>query len=191
MTLSAPAPRIPRHTRHIHCEGYLRDDGLWDIEASIIDTKAYPYAEPYRGLRPVGSEVHHMAIRLTLDDSLEVKAIEVQMPQTPYPDCPGAARNFQSLVGARVGAGWRRIVNEKVGGTRGCTHVRELLFPMATVAFQTIRGWPEEHGQPLVRRKMPDDQARQGFVDGCHAWAADGEMIADLYPALSTRDKPG
>ena len=41
MTLSTPAPRKHRHTRTIHAEGFLREDGLWDIEARMIDSKTY------------------------------------------------------------------------------------------------------------------------------------------------------
>lgn len=191
MPLPAPAPRSRRHTRTIECHGYLRDDGLWDIEATIVDAKSYPYVEPYRGERAPGSDVHRMSVRLTLDDEFIVRDIAVDMPATPYPNCPNAGPRFQALVGARVGAGWRRAVNDAVGGAKGCTHVRELLFPMATVAFQTIQGWPEKHPGEQPLRQMPLDSARERFVDGCFAWAADGDMIADLYPSLSTRGQPG
>ncbi|MEZ5659728.1 MAG: DUF2889 domain-containing protein [Burkholderiaceae bacterium] len=187
MALPAPTPRTRRHTRTIECHGYERDDGLWDIEATIVDTKSYPYTEPYRGAREPGSDVHRMSVRLTLDKQFTVQAIAVDMPATPYPGCPDAAAGFQSLVGASVAAGWRRRVNEAVGGVRGCTHVRELLGPMATVAFQTIQGWPENRPDSQPLKQMPLDRARAAFVDGCFAWAADGDMVADLYPSLSTR----
>ena len=36
------APREPVHTRHVVSRGYLRADGLWDIESEITDTKDYP-----------------------------------------------------------------------------------------------------------------------------------------------------
>ena len=42
------------------------------------------------------------------------------------------------------GGGWRRAVNEAVGGTKGCTHLKELLMPAATVAFQTLSSWPKD-----------------------------------------------
>ncbi len=189
--LPEPAPRRRMHTRRIHLDGYCRDDGLWDIEARIVDTKAYPYVEPYRGRRDPGSHVHDMMIRLTLDASLVVRAVAVAMPDTPYEACAGAAAAFQRLVGASVGAGWRRQVNEAVGGVLGCTHVRELLMPMATVAFQTIIGWPEaDVAVQSVVKGDPDAAPR--FVNGCHAWAEDGKVMADLHPehyrAKRTRD---
>jgi hypothetical protein len=185
MPLPEPAARRPMHTRLVQCEGFLRDDGLWDIEGRILDTKPYAYTEPYRGLREPGSEVHEMMVRLTIDDDLVVRAIAVDMPAVPYPTCPGVRPNYDRLVGACIGSGWRRSVNEAVGGIQGCTHVRELLFPMATVAFQTVYGW-EDDG-PDRRTKGPAEGGKPLFIDGCHSWRADGEVVARLYPKFSVR----
>lgn len=188
MSLSAPAPRRHLHTRTIVCEGYRRDDGLWDIEASIVDTKAYAYVEPDRGHREPGDPVHHMAVRLTLDEKMVVRAIEVDMPATPYTTCLTAAPAYQGLVGKQVGLGWRRAVNECVGGVLGCTHVRELLFPMATVAFQTMGGWKEkESGQEELDGVPASAGGRPYFLDGCKSWAADGPVVARLHPQFAIR----
>jgi hypothetical protein len=188
MSLPAPAPRRHLHTRTIVCEGYRRDDDLWDIEASIVDTKTYTYEEPDRGLRRPGDTVHHMAVRLTLDAEMVVRAIEVDMPATPYTTCLTAAPAYQGLVGKRVGLGWRKAVNECVGGVRGCTHVRELLFPMATVAFQTIGGWKEkESGHEDMEGVPGNASGRPYFLDGCKSWAVDGPVVARLHPQYAVR----
>jgi hypothetical protein len=44
MPLSPPVSREELHTRAITLHGYRRDDGLFDIEAHLIDTK--PFALP-------------------------------------------------------------------------------------------------------------------------------------------------
>lgn len=186
MSLSSAAPRRKMHTRTIVCDGYQRDDGLWDIEARIVDVKAYPYVEPVRGRREAGEHVHEMMVRLTVDDAMLVRAIEVAMPATPYGTCQTAAPAYQQLVGKRIGGGWRKAVNEAVGGTRGCTHVRELLFPMATVAFQTIGGWSEnESGGSAPPPAEPGQKPY--FLDGCKAWASDGEIVARFHPQYLVR----
>ena len=69
MKLSPPAPRQHVHTRRIVCEGFRREDGLWDIEAAIVDTKTFAYREPIRGPRLPGDNVHHMIVRLTIDSA--------------------------------------------------------------------------------------------------------------------------
>lgn len=183
MTLPPPAPRRRLHTRSIVCEGFQRDDGLWDIEARMVDTKTYAYDEPIRGHRAVGEPVHDMAVRLTLDDAMVVRRVEVAMPSAPYGACPGAIPAYQSLIGRRVGPGWRAAVREAVGGTRGCTHVRELLLPMASVAFQTMTGFRDDADESA----SPSGDERPYFVDACRAWASDGEMVATLYPRFAVR----
>lgn len=178
MSLSAPAPRRHMHTRTIHCEGFERDDGLWDIEARIVDTKTYEVTEPYRGLRAAGMHVHDMALRLTLDRDMVVRAIETSTGHAPYDPCFTVAPAYQALVGAKIGSGWRRKVNEAVGGTKGCTHLRELLMPMATVAYQTMGSWPKEG------EVAPEAQAgkKPYFIDGCKAWSAGGPVVERLFP---------
>lgn len=184
MPLPPPAPRRQLHTRSILCEGFRRDDGLWDIEARIVDTKTYAYDEPIRGHRAVGEPVHDMSVRLTLDEAMVVRDIEVAMSSAPYGACRGAVPAYRSLIGRRVGPGWRAAVNEAVGGTRGCTHVRELLFPMATVAFQTMSGWRSDSDESSAQ---PAGGERPYFLDGCKAWASDGEVVAQLYPRFAVR----
>ena len=41
MPLSPSAPRQLMHNRAIECRGYEREDGLWDIEGHLVDTKTY------------------------------------------------------------------------------------------------------------------------------------------------------
>lgn len=185
MPLTTAAPRRLRHTRTIVCEGYQREDGLWDIEARLVDTKAYAYREPERGLRPVGEAVHDMWVRLTVGDDLIVRAVEVDMAAHPYAGCLGAPPAFQGLVGKSVGPGWRKTVQAQVGGALGCTHVRELLSPMATIAFQTVLGWPEDDGQEQPARVTGEPN---GFLNGCKAWDQRGEMVRTMYPQWYRND---
>ena len=181
MNLPPPAPRRHKHTRGISCEGYQREDGLWDIEARIVDTKPFGYTEPFRGLRAPGAAVHDMALRLTIDNDMVVRDIHVATLSAPYAPCFGVASAFKGLIGKKIGGGWRRAVQDCVGGVKGCTHLRELLLPAATVAVQTLGSWPED-GQP-VPVPDPDYQTeRPHFVDGCKAWATDGEVVAQLFP---------
>jgi len=189
MSLPPPVPRRHMHTRNIVCEGYLRADGLWDIEARIEDKKTFRYHEPYRGLREPGTHVHDMSVRLTIDGQMVVHEVAVSMDATPYPRCLGAPPAYQGLIGKKIGLGWRRAVQECVGGVRGCTHVRELLFPMATVAFQTVGGWKELDERDGLPRHT-DDAEMPRFIDGCLAWASDGEVVAKLYPKLYRKPGP-
>lgn len=181
MSLSAPAPRRHLHTRTIACEGFERDDGLFDIEARIIDTKTYAVSEPYRGHREPGMHVHDMQLRMTLSRDMVVRDIEVSTNHAPYDPCFTVAPAYKGLVGAKVGSGWRRAVNEAVGGTKGCTHLRELLMPAGTVAFQTIGSWPKE-GQVATEARPDRSPKKPHFLNGCKAWAEDSPVVKRLFP---------
>ena len=179
MSLPPPAARRHLHTRTIECRGYEREDGLYDIEARIVDRKTYATEEAYRGRREAGAHVHDMEVRVSVDREMTVREIAVATNDAPYPPCAEVAPNYAKLVGAKIGAGWRRAVAEAVGGTRGCTHITELLYPVATVAFQTIGSWPKPG-----ENRVADPSRKPYFIDGCHSWASDGEVVKRLFPVF-------
>ena len=56
------------HTRSIECEGFLRDDGLWEVEAWLRDTKPFVQrADRFRGELKPGDPVHDIGLRLAID----------------------------------------------------------------------------------------------------------------------------
>lgn len=173
MPLPSPAPRKHIHTRRIELNGYQRADGLWDIEAHLVDTKGYEFHNRFRGPIPIGEHLHEMWMRLTLDDEMKIHAVEACTDYSPFPICPEAAANFQRLVGMQIGSGWIDRVKERIGAVEGCTHLLELLRPMATVAFQTI--------MPLRRKEEPELR-RPALINSCHGWREDGEPVRQIYP---------
>lgn len=52
------------------------------------------------------------------------------MEAVPYRECLPTVAPFDALVGRSIGTGWRRVINEAMGGALGCTHLRELLGAM-------------------------------------------------------------
>ena len=61
MPLSTPTVSRERlHVRRISYEGYRRDDGLFDIDARLVDTKDQDF-ELLTGTRAAGEPVHDMA----------------------------------------------------------------------------------------------------------------------------------
>jgi len=184
MPLSPPKPRQHLHTRTIDLTGYHRDDNLWDIEAHIIDKKTYTYDNKWRGTVASGLPVHDMSIRLTIDWELVVKEVEVVMDVQPYDICSEVLSNFQGIVGLKIGAGWNRRVREVVGGVLGCTHLAELLGPLATVTFQTLSA-------DYARELMGLEPAAQGDIDedqvpfmlnGCYTWSPQSPIVQEDYP---------
>ena len=42
------------HRRSVECTGFLRDDGLWEVEARLVDTKPFVQRDQFRGDIPPG-----------------------------------------------------------------------------------------------------------------------------------------
>ena len=52
MPLPEAQARTRLHTREYVYQCYLRDDGLWDIDAELSDVKDYPYTLHSRNVPP-------------------------------------------------------------------------------------------------------------------------------------------
>lgn len=195
MPLSAPAAREHLHTRHVTYRGFYRDDGLWDIEAEITDTKTYALDHAERPLAP-GEAIHAMAIRLTVNDAMVIVAIESSMDATPFGECQQGKDPMQQMVGVTLGPGWRHAIERVLGGVRGCTHLRELLFNMATAAYQTIPSG-RERLRRAEARPAPERDRPPYHLGKCLAWDFNGPVVARHYPQfagwqpLNRADKTG
>ena len=172
MPLSSPVARTHLHDRRTVYRGYRRADGLWDIEAELHDSKTAPFTIPDEGQWSAGEPIHGMAIRLTVDDETVVHAIEVAMDHVPHEPCPKAMAPMQRMVGSRLARGWRRAIEQHLGGIQGCAHLRELLFNMATAAFQT-----------MVQDVTPvDPEHPPPHLGKCLTWDFDGPVVQRHYP---------
>jgi hypothetical protein len=183
MPLSPPRPRTAINDRTIHCAGFRRDDGLWEVEAHLADTRTYVSPTPFREPVPVGAPFHQMGVRLVLDDERVLREVEVSIDSHPFPECPSAAPNFQRLVGLRLGAGFHRELQARVGGEAGCTHVLTLFTNMANVAMQTLARqvrWDDRAAAERVYGLTKDGSPP--VVGACRGYAKSGEMVRRIYP---------
>ena len=198
MPLSPPVGRQHLHTRRVTCQGFFREDGLWDIEGRITDEKTYEHPNEWRGALKAGDFVHDMSIRLTLDHKFTIVDVEAVTDKSPYRICGDIAPDFRKLIGLRIGGGFHREVRARLGGVHGCTHIVELLGPVATTAFQTVssgkarelnRAHRARNGQgskPAGPKASPRPPRKPYVIDTCHAWAADGAVVKRWAPQFYT-----
>lgn len=179
MTLPPPEQRHLVHTRRIECCGYRREDDLWDIEGSLIDTRTEEMETFGRGRIAPGEHLHEMWLRMTVDSDLVVRAIEAKTIHAPYPGCASFPDRFGKLVGQRIEPGWTAKVRLLLGGRWGCTHLVELLGPLATTAVQTVYAWRGETGDHLEDSVAPPED----FINTCHTLAEGSEVVHRLWPA--------
>lgn len=172
MTDQLSDKRTHAHRRTITLDGYAREDGLYDIEAEMTDVKSHSFPSRAHGEIKKGQPLHHMKVSLTLSEKMEVIDASAVTLAGPYHECPQGANAISGLIGAKIQPGWKKIVRTAIGGRQGCTHITELMGPMATVAFQTIYGERAKRAREQAAEN-PDATAAPpqmaGLLNSCHA----------------------
>jgi hypothetical protein len=174
------------HTRNIRAEVYVRDDGLWDIEAELTDTKSRDF-KLATGVREAGEPIHHMRLTITIDTRLNVVDARAESLRTPYPGhCETIEPAYRQLIGLNLMKDFRRRVRERLGGIDGCTHITELTNVLPTAAVQAFAG------EVVRTQDASNDQTASGTeaaaeqkpwqLDRCHALRSDGQAVAEFYP---------
>lgn len=184
-SLSPPEERIPLHRRTVECQGYLRHDGDFDIEARVADRKDYDATMIDGRILAKGEPWHEMAVRLRVDRNFLIRAAEACTIHGPHGDCGAIAGSYDRLVGLTIGPGFSSAVRAMFSGPTGCTHITELLGPIATTAYQTISG---HHlaGKGVAGWSAPEIRRMAArLIDSCHVWRADGGIVAHHYPEFA------
>lgn len=165
------------HSRQITFQGYERDDGLFEVEGRLLDTKAGDFVQPADGrLVPAGTPIHRMTVVLVVDRAMTIRAVRTEMLDYPYATCPGGGDTLQGLVGVTIGPGWTPEVRRRLPACDTCSHLREILTPMATAVYQTMVGRVPDS---LDAR---DAAGRPRRLDSCHAYGAGRALAARLWP---------
>jgi len=185
MPLSPPANRSCIHERSIQMFAFQRDDGLFDIESHLVDTKPIPIQRLLSPvISPPGTHLHDLWIRLTVEKDFVVKFVEASSDHTPYQICKNAESSLSVLIGEQLGKGWTKVVKNKLRGVASCTHLAEMLIPMATVAFQGING---------LRFKASLDGKIDGLpslINTCYAYSDQREVVMQLWPNFGKDNQP-
>ncbi len=170
-----PAAREPLHRRTIEIQGYKRADGLYDIEARLVDAKPFDF-KLAAGVRRAGEPIHSMWLRITVDRTLTIVDAAASMDAMPYVDhCDAIVPAYRKLIGLAIRPGYHEKLKELFGGVQGCTHISELAAVLATGTFQTMAG-----------QRLQDPAQKPFQLDRCHALASDAPAVGRYYPKWYT-----
>lgn len=115
--------------RDIGIEAFELENGNLMLEATLLD--------PY-----------HL-IRLNIQIEPQTKAIiyaKSEFANYPHLACPFVAQKVKLLVGLKIERGITRKVSERIGGSEGCIHLRELTLETINFAATTLIGYDEGFG---------------------------------------------
>ena len=180
-----PPPTVQRtrmHVRRVLLDGYKRGDGCWDIEARLTDVKDHDYPLS-SGLRRQGEPVHDMWVRVTIDRQMNILEALVCADAMPYVGyCDRVTPDYARLLGLNLFHGFRAAVKNLFRGTRGCSHLSELLMFLPTAALQTFAS---------DVRDNDDSGSRPYQLDRCHALESHSDAVRRYYPRWYRGQKPG
>ena len=172
------------HLRRIEVRAFRRPDGLYDIEARMVDTKSHDFQGPEQPVLPAGKRLHDIGARVTIDDQFVVQEAVGLTEAAPFKDCFDAGPALAKLKGLTIGAGWQKAIRERLGGAQGCTHMVELLGPVATTAFQALA--PVRFSRP----EAVDGHGKPKKIDSCWAYASHRPLVLKRWPKHYDGPKP-
>ena len=174
---SSSLSRDEVHFRQMEMRGYRRNDGLFEVEGRVVDRKPQRFKPSIESREFAANEpIHDIGVRILLDRELVVQAVRTFTAAAPYGECPMGGRALQSLVGTRIGPGWGKEVRSALGGARSCTHLMELLMPLATTAIQSIGPLLGPSNEAIA------GEGRPGKIDSCYAYRSQGELVRIRWP---------
>lgn len=177
MPLSDATSRREIHHRVIDMTAYEREDGLYDVEAHLVDSKPFEFkrsAVP----EPVapGQPLHDLWVRVTLDGECVVRKIEASSDVTPHTVCKGAESSLEGMVGERIASGWSSKVKQRLRGSISCTHLMEMLIPLATTALQGLMGIRKGPNRAVDENGFPVK------INTCYAYDVHRDVVKVLWP---------
>lgn len=174
--LQSQSERKLLHRRAIDVQVYAREDGLFDVEAALTDTKTRDIALA-SGPRRAGEPIHDMRLTLLVDRELNIVAASSVTHWMPYPGaCDDHGNAYARLAGLNLLKGFRLGVKERLSGTRGCTHLTELCQVLPTAVIQAFAGL-------VIDTREGDASGQPPFqLDRCHALRNDGPVVQTHYP---------
>jgi len=113
---------------------------------------------------------------------LEIKEAEARLDRFPHPECSGAPKLIQKVVGVRVGPGLRKIVQGVMGGSSGCAELAEGVLECCNAVilhFSVPQIQANEKGTEEERRMRYQEMLRSNprLVRSCVAFADDSPLL--------------
>jgi len=169
------------HTREVVCKGYVREDGLFDVEASLRDISPEG-TDLYFKQVDAGGLLHGLRLTMTIDADMQIVHMQAHSDTVPTPWCSESSKPYDQLVGLRIGPGFTQRMKERVGGRKGCTHLTELISPLATTAVQTVMSLRRETRDMAAELQGTGPMPRPVVYNTCHTYRQEGQAIKVIWP---------
>jgi len=163
-------PRSPGSVRRTTSIDTVRPDGPHG--ALVVDARGRDLGTGHDGANQANL-LGEVALTLGLEAASH-RLVDIEADGRPA-DLP----DLRPLLGAPVGPGFRRLVDQTVPAERGCTSILHLLLDDLVGAVM-VSGYALLHADALPPRTGLVDATIARMGDQCAGWALDGGFIAAL-----------
>jgi len=163
------------HTRKIDVSTYEYDEERIMVEGTLRDDR-FQETHAITGETFPSGVIHHMGIRLLINCSnFVIEDLDVDLIAVPREACRETIDCLAPVKGMTITRGFTAKVKKAAGGSKGCTHVLELLLAMAPAAVQGFAAH-----QSRKPSGFNPDQAEfilKYLINTCRTWREDGPFV--------------
>ncbi len=175
------------HTRSIDVATCVYDAQRIIVEGSLRDER---FRDSYMttGEELPRGVIHHLSIKLLVNCfNFMIEDVDVDLLSVPREFCRETADCLAPIKGLTITKGFTLKVKKIAGGSKGCTHLLELLQAMAPAAFQGIAAYRAKtvSGFDPARAEI----TRKLLINTCHAWREDGPLVERINRMLNQHQK--
>ena len=175
------------HARKIEVTTYAYDEQRILVEGSFRDgrcRKSYIIT----GEMIPGGFIHQMNIQLLIHcPNRMIEDVNVDLISVPMEACRETIGCLAPIKGLTITRGFTAKVKSMAGGSKGCTHLVELLQAMAPAAFQGLTA----HGAqtPASINAERTKRMLSHRVNSCYAWKEDGPLVQKLEKSIDVQQR--
>ena len=144
--------------RDIGIEAFELENGHLMLEATFLD--------PY----------HLIRLNIHIEpNTKEITNAKIEFANHPHTLCPFVAQKAKQLIGLKVERGITRMISQRIGGSEGCIHLRELTLETINFAATTLIGYDEGFGLMsrdfnLLNETEKTDISRHLLKNSCYVY---------------------
>jgi hypothetical protein len=178
----------PVHERRMEIRTYPLEDNRVIVEGWLRDERLM-LGYHWDGRTRSPGVVHWMGVRLLIGDwPLTILEAEAEMPTIPHELCPSVLDSVNKLVGLSITSGYSNQVRRRLGGTKGCAHLAQLILAMGPAAVHGL--WAHLSRQPRpVPRSFEEISGLPYLMNSCKLWREDGPFIQEIQKKFQEQKK--
>lgn len=164
------------YRRSITVDTYEVGENEIIVEGRLRDERFFPFVIYSANITRDGGVIHDIVVSMSISlPDLRIKHIESQMPTVPLEGCHEIKDAVKRLEDLSIKQGFTSEVKHKLGKTRGCLHMVNLVLSMASAAVQGMWAYYTRKREDAGTR-FPKTLDGSLMFDSCWMWRKEGPI---------------